>query len=536
MLQLPNGRRLRMAIWCAVSDETQLDGVSMEEQLRCGLEFAAHWNAEVVVIFNWDGYSRYESDLIDALDDFAKQGRFDYHNLRELWKKKALDLLWCYHDSRLARNEVLYAWVVVNVIRSGSLIWRHIGGLMDARSKTFQVALGIIAATTSVEHLIEGRKAAMDRRRRQGLSTSSRILETHIRIRDPISGDELGRTVDEARRPLWDAIYELATIGTNWREFEERLHADYGFGYPDGRQLSHGRIYQIVMNPAAWGHNVQFFRGEGQDYGLWRVESGHEVPERTKIEYDRFAPVWAGEQGEAIKSRLRERKLARGRFRPSDPFRYTGLFVCDECGYLLGKVTSHGRGIGLRCQTRYYQGATRPECTQTANLPLEKADAFIDLMLRRMLAKDDPYLFLKGDRQATMEKQRQQLEAKLFKAQQTTANLVLQRAGMGPNVQEIMTQQLNALETEIGQYKLQLTRLTSQQIPSGALLAADNAFHQIRDICRDGGTVRFREQPDLFIHQVLSDLMINRRVSVRDGKVKHIVDAPSFGKQRRPKR
>jgi hypothetical protein len=81
-------KKTRAVIWCAVSSEEQAksDKISLAVQEREMRAFAEREGYEIVRTFIWDGYSRWESDPIAALEDFAEQGRFEYHELRQMWR------------------------------------------------------------------------------------------------------------------------------------------------------------------------------------------------------------------------------------------------------------------------------------------------------------------------------------------------------------------------------------------------------------------------------------------------------------------
>jgi hypothetical protein len=81
--------QLRVGLWLAVSSEAQAkeDKISLQEQERVGREWvAAQPNAQIVKVFHWDGYSRSETDVLTAYEDFATQGRYEYHELRQMWQ------------------------------------------------------------------------------------------------------------------------------------------------------------------------------------------------------------------------------------------------------------------------------------------------------------------------------------------------------------------------------------------------------------------------------------------------------------------
>ena len=95
--------RNRAVIWKAVSSERQAndDKVSLEEQERLAREWCENNGYDIIKVLEVPGYSRRESDIITALDDFAQQGIYAYRDLRSMWQNDDFDVLVAYSHDRL---------------------------------------------------------------------------------------------------------------------------------------------------------------------------------------------------------------------------------------------------------------------------------------------------------------------------------------------------------------------------------------------------------------------------------------------------
>jgi hypothetical protein len=80
----------RAIIFLAVSSQAQVgeDEISLPQQEAEARAFAAAQGLEVVDTLVVPGFSRRESDVITALDEFAAQGIFAYHRLRDHWQRR----------------------------------------------------------------------------------------------------------------------------------------------------------------------------------------------------------------------------------------------------------------------------------------------------------------------------------------------------------------------------------------------------------------------------------------------------------------
>lgn len=527
---------LRAAIWIAVSTEAQAkeDKVSLQEQERLCREFAEREGYEVTHVFRWDGYSRYETDLLLALSEFAEQGRYEYHQLQDMWRKNAFDVLVVFNDNRLARNQVVYTWVVANVIRSGARIYRIMGGWIDAESALFQTAMGGIAAVGEVERLVKNRRAAMFKRAENGLPTSSGVSMSHMLIRDEL-GKPIKQVVDESKRRLFDDLATLILEGIGWRQIEKELYARYGHVNGRGERWAQSRMYTMITNPSFWGHSARHYRlkerkGTFAWIGDWIFEAGHEIPAGVTIYYNTHEAVWTGELAERIKAEFRRRQSLVGSARPQNTRKFSGMLVCGECYHYLVTMRTGKQQYGLRCMSHYNVSATRPDCSQHFWVHEKKIQAWINARLETLLEVEDWSAFLDLSIADDIPRTLQQLADEIRVIEGQIDTLITEQSLAPSAAQPRYRQRIETLANQLGDLQQrQNTTLHQSTHQSQTTRDRERTLDELRQMTLAG----FWKLSDREIHQHLHALFGNRRLLVLDGQIVFTVDAPKY--KRRPK-
>lgn len=523
-------KRLRAVTWASVSSRPQAaeDKVSLEEQERLNVEWCERNHADIVDRLVIPGHSRYESDLFDLLDDYAQQGIWAYHKIREHWKKRDFDVLVCYHDSRFGRSATVYNWVGENTIRAGARIYRHLGGWIDAKNSPFQLALGTIAATNSLAQLVEGRKSGMKKRAQNGLPTSSGVPMTHILLRNHLGKAER-LVVDEGRRRLWDDFATLFLEGVGWRSIEHGLYARYGHVTERGTPWPPLRFYTLFTNPTTHGHSAQYHRrkdGRGlAPIGEWILEPGHDIPDGVEIYYHTHEAVWTGELFERLKAEFRRRQSIRGSASPTRTNRFSGLLLCGECRYYL--VTANNTySKGLRCMSHYNQSATHPDCSQTAWIHARKVETWLTNVLSQIAATGDwtplagPSLPQSADRLAAV-------EAEIADLKDQITTLIVSQSKAKSVVLDLYEQQI----VQAGE-RLEILEKLRDSLRFEAATSEREQRERDGELQTVGDWAAFWKRPDREINQVLRRILGHRRLVVLDGLIIGSDDAPPY--RRRP--
>lgn len=372
---MPNGQPIRGVIWVGVSSDRQVDDkISMDAQLEMCKAYAEANGIEVIRVFWWDGESRWESDPVTALEEFAKIERFEYHELRRLWQQKAFDILICHNHSRLGRSFTMQSWVIENVIRSGAQIYRIQGGLISAADYAGQIALGGFSTVSEISRFVEMRKSAIRRRLERGLPQSKHIF-SHRVIRDS-RGKALKLIVDEDYRPLWNDFADLFLSGAGVQTIEKQL-AERGHLRKSGKPHPASSLYRMLHNPMFWGHTFWNTKGHRKYHGAWAYDDTVEPDDGIVLFRHTHDPVYTGAQADAIKAELKRRHQLFGRAKAHGFYMFMALTVCSACGRnLAGSSDGHG-WRGYRCG-----GASWDICQNKQHISEKVLKAWFDARLR----------------------------------------------------------------------------------------------------------------------------------------------------------
>jgi hypothetical protein len=77
------------------------------------------------------------------------------------------------------------------------------------------------------------------------------------------------------------------------------------------------------------------------------------------IVYNVIPPLYEGELAERLKAEIKFRMSSVRGTASKDKYWFTGLVVCDECGYYLHTYAPGGRTPRLKCATHWLQSHTR---------------------------------------------------------------------------------------------------------------------------------------------------------------------------------
>lgn len=513
-------KKLRAISWASVSSLPQAaeDKISIDEQLRLNADWCASNHAEIIDTLIIPGHSRYESDLIALLEDYAKQGIWAYHQIREHWQSRDFDIVCCYHDSRFGRSSTTYNYVAENVIRAGARIYRINGGWLDAANAQFGLALGSIAATTGVNQLVQGRKMGMKKRAQRGLPTSSGVPMTHTVIRDDL-GNAVKMVVDETKRLMFNDLFRAyVELRTAYRQLEKVMFHQFGHAADTGLAYQTNRFYTLLTNPSTHGHMAQHYRHDTDfaPIGPWIFCDGYPIPDGVTIHYNTHEAVWTGEQFERIFEEFQRRQSLQKRSGGDRAHAFTGLLVCGECGYSLlyqnGKYAS-----GLRCMSHYNVSPTRPDCTQNKWIHIKKIRAWFTPRLEQLIADHDWNTFFDIPSNGHDGGELQAVEAEIARINAQIIRMIEDQSRQdSPAVIQLYEDKIKAagerldiLNTRLDELKLQdaTTQHTTHQ--------REYTLNEIAQM----GLSAFWKLPNGEINQMLHRLMGRRRLEVLDAQI-----------------
>lgn len=523
----------KIVIWAAVSkpdkqkpsDPDVKDKYSLKDQELLGIAFAEANDYEIVRIFRWPGHSRDESDVIQALEDFAKVGRLEYQELREMWRKHEFDVLWCHNHSRLGRSFTLQSWVIENVIRSGARIYRHVGGWINEDDYGGQIALGGWANTQERGRRLVQNDAGLSRRAEKGLNLN-KVPFPHRLVRDPIDGKPLRMEINPANRVFLDHLYELLMENVPLTVLGRELFLRFGHANPaTGRAWGARTLYEMLHRPSFWGHSARKFSTPEGRLSLfhdgWGFDVNAPVPEGVIIHRNTHEPAYRGKQAEDIQSAIRFHKNLAGIPVTYQVHHLSGIVFCPECYHQMhyNKTTArHAKYYYLFCPTHY--DFTRhhrvDDCQNTRHIRETEVFAFIEKILLRAYAGEDLAAIF-GETETTSSEDRiQHLTSDIERQQRLVDRLILQSAEFDDSVAE----RSKLLITEADQ-KLQ------SLVAEKASLTEQHAIRETERKLQMRAMQRLKEIPleDLWtsdagtVNRLLKDFFARRAIFILDGVI-----------------
>lgn len=522
----------RAVIWIAVSSEAQTkpDKASLDTQEKACSEWCRANGYEIVRVLRWDGYSRSETDVITAYEDFATQGRYEYHDLRKMWQEHAFDVFVVYIHDRIARSPALYAQVMSNVIRSGARIFSLSDGWIDQNNIDTFLVIGSFSATTDLHKLVSRRKMGMTARAPRGLKMSSKTLLGYKELRDPITGKAIAQVPDETLAPLWAHVAELILEGVAWHNLETELFERYGDVNPKtGKRFGVMAIRSVIYAATFWGNTASHYRSPSaknrQRGGAWLFDDREPVPEGVVIHRNTHPAIYSGQLAERIKAELKRRMLMYGKRRPENTAAFSGLLVCNSCGYYMVRDRSTTNAYrGWRCDSRYSKSPTRPLCTNHKQINEKKVQAWFNDAMEKMLAYDDPEKYFATHTDQALPKLIASLNESITNVQaemRRLGNAIRTVDEDNPAWVGYTVDNANAGK-RLKSLQEQLIKAERQQI-SADRPRRKQAFAEIKAMTLP----KFWQLPNVKVNQLLLWLFDDQKVYVKDGIMEGLTDAPN---------
>lgn len=518
----------RAIIWKAVSSRVQAqdDKISLsfqEEQARVWCEANDY---EVVAVLEVPGHSRSEADIVGLFEEYAKQGMFAYHELRQAWTDRSFDVLVAYSFDRLGRSNTLLSWVVENIIRKGMEIYLlEDGGYITEEDFRFKMAMGGIAITSPMDTLRKKTKQAKTEMVKKGLPTGSKLPLSHKLIRDTESGKTLRLVIDETYRPLYHAIAQLLIDRVPWHNLGIELEK-LGFLTPQGKRYSTGRLYYMIYNPRTWGHNAEGYSNSAGDTsrrwsGRWIFDEYDSdgnpvpVPDDVFIARNVIPPMYEGELAEQLKAELRRRMKIRGNRGPNTTWKFSGLFICGSCGYSMTVVSKHGIRRGMRCYRAFYKDPEQ-RCQGGNRLPIKAValQEFVHEQLEHMLNNTDIAFFDHNTPHIVSELE--MVQDNIHKTENQIDRLIAEQSDAPDSIQSRYRRQIANLAERLEQLQEQESKLAQATNRKQHIeVSRRQTLEEIRDMTLE----KFWDLPDAQINQHLHRLLGELRFVVVDRQV-----------------
>lgn len=520
----------RAVIWKAVSSERQTheDKASLPEQERLAREWCDEHGYSIVRVLEVDGYSRRESDIVTLLEDYDKLGIYAYHDLRRMWMNKDFDILVAYSHDRLARSNTLHSWVIENIIKNGMNIYLLAdGGFVTEEDYRYKLAIGGMMAATPIDKFIKAASATKDKRISLGLPTGSQVPFSHRLIRDPQSGKALYMELNPEHEQLFEDLAMLFLEGVAYNRLTTELYERFGYTDKYGKPYDFNTFHYLFFTPTFWGHMARRYTGgsvNGNMRGAWVFDVSVEPPTGVLVARDVCPSVYTGEIAANVIAEIYRRMEVGGKHKPSDTYRFAGLFVCGECGSTLIVQSRARKRTGLKCCAKYSMTYPKP-CGQSTLIKQAYLQAQMENLLKQLIAGASPDIFTPRHEEsyAPLEKLKG-LKLRRDKLKEQVLVLIHEQSNAPQAVQDLYRQQIIALSTQLESVEETISTI-ERQIEADEYMSREEirTLEELKQLTLDC----FWRLPDREINQWLRRLMGKRKFVVMDREIVDVVELPS---------
>lgn len=523
-------KQQRLVIWCAVSKpdtrkrkgQEVEDKYSLSDQEAMGRAFAADNEYETVRVFLWPGHSRDESDPVQALEDFAAVGRNEYHELRELWRSKAFDVLWCHNHSRLGRSFTMQSWVIENVIRAGAKIYRHVGGWIRHDDYGGQIALGGFSNIQERERRIIQNDAGLTARASKGLNVA-RVPYPHRLIRDPDTGKAIRMEIDPSNRAFLNDLHALLLEDVGFKVLGRELYTRFGHSNPDtGKAWGNVSLYNMLHRPSFWGHTARKFRKVVDTLSRdgWGYDKAAPVPPGVILFRDTHEPAYTGEQADDVMSVLRFRKTNRGAARPSRVRALSGLAYCAHCLRRMRIAKGTAKYIDydyVYCSSHYdyIYMMVGDDCPNNRHIRDYYIKDFIEDLITRAQREESPETLFPRRMQLPPTRL-EAIQDDIERQQVLLDRLILQAAGAGDTLNNHYRKLINGAAETLERLESERERLIEQsRVHIEHAQRREKALSQLSDI----PITSLWQTPGPKLNRLLKDFLNPYRIFVLNGEI-----------------
>lgn len=517
----------RCLIWAAVSTrrQTDEDKFSLPKQEQDARDFAAREGWDVVDVLRLPGHTRSAYTEFHKLAAAAsKKGMDAFLKLEQHWEARDFDVLIIRDGDRLARAQGVMGTVVESVILSGARIYCFADGWIDRSNFRMWISMVGYRAASDVDKLRKFLDDGANKRASRGLPVGSAALWSHKVVRGE-NGRALYQIPDPDKKLFFQDAATLILEGVSWYTLEDELFKRFGHGTPEGSPHPPRKVYNILYNPSAWGHEARFFRDfrrKSQFKGSWAFDLSIPPPEGVVMFPNVHPPIYEGEQALLIQQEMRRREvIMRGSGRADRAYRFTGLIICGECGCNVvaqHQKTMKGKPLRYYCYTKYRKFSPIT-CTQTAGALERNVYALVRAKLDEAIASRDLHVLL-GEKPAPVAEIRDALKDQITALESQAKRLIQKQSSAPDALSSMYDDQIEQVGTQLAAMR---QRFVAEQRNGSAQVRASQqrAFKTIAEM----GDA-FWSQPDNVVNQMLHAVMGKRRWVMLGGEIIDQVDAP----------
>lgn len=509
-------------IWAAVSTKAQ-DRYSIEDQLKMMRAWCAERGVNIVDELVVRGFSRDYWTLADVVaaagsdEDMAAFAQLQAHIRRQ-----SFTLFLCFDADRFGRTTSLVHEVIGRITRdcNARILTLFDNTVIDAGNAPMVGTLKALKAQQDVDKLKEYRETGMHNRARDGKSTAGTPPLFHKRVRDE-RGREIGLAVNEELRSLWTDLATVILRGVAWDQVEDVLFEEFKHGV-NGEPYRWTYMRHLVHHPSFWGHAAINYRLKGRrstkssDPWIWD-ESVAPPPDITVYRNTQPA-VYTGELAEKVKEELWRRHRLKGKARSASTYRFSGLLVCEQCGYTMTKaVSGQGQQIYMRCETQYAHRKRRGVvCDNTTYIKSGVIQEYFNKRLAARLRGDSTELFEFASQAEQNELRIREHEKQLAILTKRLNSLVEELADAPQAARPVFRQRIEETSYAIDRSTEALNDIRDHQL-SDLALASSQA--RLLSTLKEHGVPWLWEQDETFIHQCLSAALAGNQLVILDGEI-----------------
>lgn len=494
----------RALLWVAVSSKQQStderDSLPAQERDLRALAEKQNWN--VLDVLTVPGHSRRYVDIYECARDMQAQGIDAFHKLLHYWEQQSFDVLAVRDSSRFGRTQSLHAYVVERTITNGAEIYSLADGLVSADNYRMFIAMAGYSAAGEIDRLVKLGQMGFDARVRRGLPSNNQLAHSHKLIRDTQSGKAIRVEVDESRTQEWHDLAALVLEGIPYKKLEKEMFARFGYASPLGQPYQPHHYYKLLATPSFWGHLSRHYKLAG--HGPWTREQGHDIPDGILVEYDKIPPALTGELADSLKAEMTRRENLKGKARPQGTRMFSGLLVCDSCGFILN-YAGKGDYHAYRCWSKYETTPTRESCADTKMVNEKKVIAKLKAMLQTSLDNDTP-LFANT---SSDDGERQRLQTSITELEKQIRVMIGKQAASNEALRDSYDSALEDAARKLKAYQARLKAL-------GAQVNFADTQQRALDSIRSAGD-DFWKGDERAINQQLARLLGNLRIVCSEG-------------------
>lgn len=514
-------------IWAAVSTrrQTDEDKFSLPKQEQDGRDLAEREGWDIADVLLVPGHTRSAYTEFHKLAAAAnKKGMDAFLKLEQHWEARDFDVVILRDGDRFARAQGVMGTIVESIIYSGARIYCFSDGWVDRSNFRMWIAMVGYRAASDVDKLRGFIDEGANKRASRGLPVGSAPLWSHKVIRAE-NGKALYQIPDPTKKLFFQDAATLILEGVSWYNLEDELFKRFGHGTPEGKPYPPRKVYSILYNPSAWGHEARFFRDfrrKSQHKGSWAFDLSVPPPEGVVMFPNVHQSIYEGDQAILIQQELRRREvIMRGSARSDRAYRFTGLIICGECGFNVvaqHQKTMKGKPLRYYCYTKYRKFAPTT-CTQSAGALERNVYALVRAKLDEAIATRDLSVLL-GTKPAPVADIHAALKEQIASLEGQAKRLIQKQASAPDALSSMYDDQIEQVGTQLTTLR---QRYASEQRNDNPQVRASQqrAFKTIAEM----GDA-FWSQPDNVVNQMLHAVMGKRRWLMLGGEIIDQVDAP----------